>query len=362
MKNSIRLGTLFGIPITLHSSFLLFLAMLAAVYLFQGGPAAAVRGVAFILAVFVSVTLHELGHSLVARSYGIKVREIALLPIGGISHLETMPTRPAAEFLISLAGPATSVVVGLLLGLVSLFLYGFKATIDQSLAAGPFLANLARVNLLIAIFNLLPGFPMDGGRIFRAILANRMSYTQATAIAATVGRIFAIVLGIVGLFYNLWLVFIALFIFFGATQEESQVRIRTLLHGVPVSRVMATTFQTLSPDDPISRAVEHAYHGFQEDFPVTSAGRVVGMLQKNDLLAALHRHGPQVPVAEVMQIDFVSVNPEQTLEEVYQAIQNCRCSSLPVIANDTVFGVVTLEALGRFFAFAGATGSRQSRG
>jgi Zn-dependent protease len=360
MRSSVRLGRVFGIPISLHLTFILFVAFLGMVYLFQGGTRAALTGVSFILALFLSVTLHELGHSVVARGFGVKVKGIVLLPIGGVSQMEEMPHEPNREFLIAVAGPATSIVLGLLLGGASLLLYGTAATFKTTVTGGLFIPNLARVNLLLAIFNLLPGFPMDGGRIFRAALGRGMSFERATAIAAAVGRVFAIGLGLVGLFTNIWLVFIAVFIYFGASSEASQVRIKTTLHDVPVSRVMATKFETLSPDDRVSQAVEHAYNGFQEDFPVVLDGELVGVLMKQDILAALHEYGPGTLVGRVMRKEFTTVASDQTLEQVYAAIQACRCSSLPVIDSGRIVGLVTLEALGRYLVFAGA-GSGASR-
>jgi CBS domain-containing protein len=217
------------------------------------------------------------------------------------------------------------------------------------------------VNLLLAIFNVLPGFPMDGGRIFRAVLANAMTFDRATAIAAAVGRVFAIGLGLVGLFTNIWLVFIAVFIYFGAGQEASRVHIKTALRDVPVSRVMATSYRTLSPDDRLSQVVEHAYHGFQEDFPVLLDDELVGVLMKQDILAALHEFGPGALVGRVMRKEFTTVPANSTLEQVYSAIQTCGCSSLPVLDSGRIVGVVTLEALGRYLVFAGA-GPSTSRG
>ena len=354
MKSSVRLGRVFGISISLHLTFILFVAFLGMVYAFQGGARAAVTGVSFILALFLSVTLHELGHSMVARGFGVKVRGIVLLPIGGVSQMEEMPEKPSREFLIALAGPATSILLGLLLGAVSLLLYGPAATFKTSITGGMFIPNLARVNLLLAIFNLLPGFPMDGGRIFRAVLANAMPFDRATAIAAAVGRVFAIGLGLVGLFTNIWLVFIAVFIYFGASSEASRVHIKTALRDVPVNRVMATSFQTLNPDDRLSQVVEHAYHGFQEDFPVVLDSKLVGVLMKQDILAALHEYGPGALVGKVMRKEFTTVPANSTLEQVYAAIQTCGCSSLPVLDSGRIIGVVTLEALGRYLVFAGA--------
>jgi Zn-dependent protease/CBS domain-containing protein len=354
VRSSLKLGKLFGIPISLHLTFILFVAFLGMVYAFQGGAKAAITGVSFILALFLSVTLHELGHSVVARGFGVKVRGIVLLPIGGVSQMEEMPRQPNQEFLIAVAGPATSVVLGLVLGTASLLLYGPAATFKTTVTGGLFLPNLARVNLLLAIFNLLPGFPMDGGRIFRSALARGMPFDRATAIAASVGRVFAIGLGLVGLFTNIWLVFIAVFIYFGASAEANQVRIKTAFHDVPVTRVMATTFQTLSPGDRLSQAVEHAYRGIQEDFPVVEDDKLVGVLMKPDILAALHEHGPDALVGRVMRKEFTTVTTSQTLEQVYAAIQACRCSSLPVLDSGRIVGLVTLEALGRYLVFAGA--------
>jgi len=354
MRSSVRLGRIFGISISLHLTFILFIAFLAMVYAFQGGAKAALTGVSFILALFLSVTLHELGHSLVARAFGVKVNGIVLLPIGGVSQMEEMPQQPNQEFLIAVAGPGTSVLLGLALGAASLLLYGPAATFKATVTAGLFIPNLARVNLLLAIFNLLPGFPMDGGRIFRAILANSMSFDRATTIAASVGRVFAIALGLFGLFSNIWLTFIAVFIYFGAGQEAAQVHIKTAFHNVPVRRVMTTAFQTLDPDDRLSQAVEHAYHGFQEDFPVVMDDKLVGVLMKQDLLSALHAYGPGALVGRVMRSEFTTATPDQTLEQVYAAIQNCRCSSLPVLDAGRIVGVITLEAMGRYLVYGGA--------
>lgn len=354
MGSSLKLGKFFGIPIRLHVTFVLFVAFLAAVYAFQGGVRAAVAGVSFILALFLSVTLHELGHSLVARGFGVKVSGIVLLPIGGVSQMEEMPEQPNREFLIAVAGPGTSVLLGLVLGVVSLLLYGPTATFKTTLTGGLFIPNLARVNLLLAIFNLLPGFPMDGGRIFRAALARGMPFDRATTVAASVGRVFAIGLGLFGLFTNIWLTFIAVFIYFGAGAEASRVHIKTALRDVPVGRVMATTFETLEPDDRLGKAVEHAYHGVQEDFPVVTDGKLVGVLMKQDILAALHGFGPGALVGRVMRKEFTTVATDSTLEQVYSAIQTCGCSSLPVLDAGRIIGVVTLEALGRYLVFAGA--------
>jgi len=359
MRGSFRIARVFGIPVSLHITFLLFVAFLAMVYAFKGGLAEAVRGVSFILALFLSVTLHELGHSLVARRFGVKVREIVLLPIGGVSQMESMPEQPRQEFLIAVAGPLTSVVLGLLLGAFSLLAYGPAETLRASVTGGRFIANLGRVNLLLAVFNLLPGFPMDGGRILRSILATYMPFPRATRIAAVTGRLFAVCLGVIGLFGNVWLAFIAVFIYLGAGQEESGVRMRAALHDIPVSRAMVREFQELSPDDPISRAVEFAYHGFQEDFPVTKDGEVVGVLTKADTLAALHRYGPQVAVSQIMRTDFTRVKTDQTLEQVYQAVRQCGCSSLPVVEGNRLVGIITLEALGRYFMFSSAASDRR---
>lgn len=354
MRWSIVIAKIFGIPIRLHLTFVGFLLFIAIVNIFRGGVQSAVFGLFFIIAIFVSVTIHEIGHSLVARGYGIKVSDITLLPIGGVARMERLPEDPKQELRIAITGPLVSFGIALLIFLIIVLVSGFKSITGFSLVGGKFLPNLMWVNIMLGIFNILPGFPMDGGRVFRSILARRMGYAEATKIAATVGQGFAILLGIIGLFFNIWLIFIAFFIYIGAGEEERMVQIRSLLRNIPAAQVMATNFQKLAPDDNLRKALEHIYHGFQEDFPVVSENEIVGILTKNEILSALHKLDLATKVSEVMRKEFIAVKPEQMLTEVYEQIKSCGCSSLPVVKDNELLGVVTMEAIGRFFMFESA--------
>src|SRR5881227_1107400 len=291
MKWSWKLGTVAGIGIYVHATFLLLLAWVGVAYWLAGGSAAALDGIAFILALFACVVLHELGHALTARRYGTRTRDITLLPIAGVSRLERIPDDPRQEVWVSLAGPAVNVVIAAALYVWLLLSQTWRPLSALTMAGGPFLERLLLVNVSLAVFNLLPAFPMDGGRVLRALLAMRMDYTRATQLAAQVGQAMALLFGFVGLFANPFLLFIAFFVWIGAAQEASMVQMRSALRGIPVSRAMLTDFETLAPGDPGRRVLDLIIAGSQSDFPVVEDGRVVGVLLRRDVLNALAQHG-----------------------------------------------------------------------
>jgi Zn-dependent protease len=222
MRSSLKLGTLFGIPVYLHWTFLLLMGFVA---FSQSTLSAAFSGVVFVSAIFACVVLHEFGHALAARRYGIGTRDVTLLPIGGLARLERMPDDPRQELVVALAGPAVNVAIVGLLG-VWLFLAGIGPAVGLSLSGGSFAARLLSINLALVVFNMLPAFPMDGGRVLRALLAERMSYVRATDLAAAIGRGMAMLFGLVGLLWNPMLILIALFVWTGAGQEAQMVRQR----------------------------------------------------------------------------------------------------------------------------------------
>jgi len=223
---SLHLGNAFGIPVFLHWTFFLLLGFVALSQLVaSGSPLAALVGVIFVSAIFGCIVLHELGHALMARRFGIRTRDVTLLPIGGIARLEKMPDNPRQELWVALAGPAVNVVIAGVLG-IWLLLIGLVPGGALSFAGGSFAARLMLVNLALVAFNMLPAFPMDGGRVLRAVLAQRMGYVEATDLASRVGRGMAVVFGVVGLLWNPMLVLIALFVWFGAGQEAEMVRRR----------------------------------------------------------------------------------------------------------------------------------------
>jgi CBS domain-containing protein len=226
---------------------------------------------------------------------------------------------------------------------------------DVDSSGGPFLTRLLWVNVLIGLFNLLPAFPMDGGRMLRAALALRFDYLRATRIAAAVGRAFAVLFGIVGLFANPFLIFIAVFVWMGATGESFSVQLQSALRGLPVERVMIRDLQTLSPNDTLSRAVEHLLAGFQQDFPVVDGGRLVGVVPRTDLIKALAQHGDRAPVSVAMRSDYEVAHPGEPLEDAFARLQRCRCQTMPVVKGDALAGVLTLDNVGEFFMVHGAT-------
>jgi CBS domain-containing protein len=222
--------------------------------------------------------------------------------------------------------------------------------LDESIRASAgarFVSQLFWVNVSLVVFNLLPAFPMDGGRVFRALLAMRLGYVRATQIAARVGQGMAVLFGLLGLLpgSNPFLVFIALFVWLAASQEAGMVEMRSAMDGIPVSRVMITDIHTLRPDDPLSRAVEYLLAGFQEDFPVVEGGRLVGVLTRNDLAAALGKYGPDAPVRDVMRTDFVTADPRDMLQTAFARLQDCDCHTLPVVQDGRLLGVVTADNL-----------------
>lgn len=355
MKWSWKIGRLAGIDLRVHATFLILLAWLALVsYRASGTAIAALRGVLFTLALFGSVVLHELGHALVARRFGVPTRDITLLPIGGVARLEYMPDRPKQEFWIAVAGPSVTLAIVLVL-YASLRLLSLPVTPTTQVIGGPgFLAQLMWVNVSLLVFNLLPAFPMDGGRLLRAVLALRMNYVRATEIAARIGRTFALVFGIVGLFYNPFLVMIALFVWLGAAGEAAEVQMRSSLEGVPVERVMIREVQTLTPRDTLDVALGHVLAGFQEDFPVVDDGAVVGVLTRNALIEGVTRRGREALVGEVMDQGFRTATPQEPVERAMARLRESRCRTLPVISDHALRGVLTLHNVGEYLMIEAA--------
>jgi Zn-dependent protease/CBS domain-containing protein len=347
MSWSFRIGRIAGIDLHVHFTFLLLLGwIVVANTLALGSLRLALGGLVFILLLFAIVVLHELGHALAARRYGIRTLDITLLPIGGLARLERMPDDPRQELVVALAGPAVNVALAALLYLVLLFgegPAGFAAVVDG--AAGGLASQLFWVNVTLALFNLLPAFPMDGGRVLRALLALRLDYVRATQVAAWVGQTMALLFAAVGVFTNPFLILIGLFVWLGASQEAGMVQVRSALGSIPVRRAMITEFRTLRPADPLSRAVEHLLAGFQQDFPVVEGDRVMGVLTRNDLATALARCGPGAAVGEVMRRDFVTADPREMLHTVFLRLQGSDNHTLPVVQSGRLLGLITADNL-----------------
>src|SRR6266700_4499316 len=333
MKWSWRLGSVAGIGLYVHATFLLLLAW---------------------------VVLHELGHALTARRYGIRTRDITLLPIGGVSRLERIPDDPRQEVWVSLAGPAVNVVIAVALYAWLLLSHTLRPFSALTIAGGPFLERLLLVNVSLAVFNLLPAFPMDGGRVLRALLAMRMDYVRATQVSAHVGQAMALIFGLVGLLTNPFLVFIALFVWIGAAQEASMVQMRTALSGIPVSRAMLTDFHTVAPDDTAKRVLELILAGSQQDFPVVDGGRggqggrLAVVLLRSDVLKALAQRGSDWRVRDIMRREFEVVDGADMLDTALARLQSCNCHTLPVTSRGALVGLLTMENVGEFLLIQSA--------
>lgn len=279
MKWSWRIGRLAGIDVYMHATFLILLAWVGiSHYRLRQSMADVAGGLGFIVALFAIVVLHELGHALTARRFGIKTRDITLLPIGGVARLERMPDDPKQELLVALAGPAVNVVLAGLLRLVILPAAAIAPVSELQLVGGNFLVKLMWINVSLAVFNLIPAFPMDGGRVLRALLAMRMDYVRATEIASGVGQAVAFGFGLLGLLYNPFLVFIALFVWMGAAAEASSVQMKSALGGIPVSKATISDFRSLLPATPCSRLWNTSWPVFSMTFPWLSRGGLSAFL------------------------------------------------------------------------------------
>ena len=355
MKWSIRIGRFSGIDVYMHFTFLLLLGWVALVHWRQGQSiSAAAGGVVFILTVFLCVVLHEFGHALTARRYGIKTRDIILLPIGGVARLERLPTQPLQELWVALAGPAVNIVIAAGLFIWLTISASFEPIQRLTLTTGPFLERIMAVNLFLVVFNMIPAFPMDGGRVLRALLATRQEYSRATQIAANIGQGIAVFFGLVGLFYNPLLLFIAFFVWIGAAQEAGMAQMQSAIGGIPVQQAMLTDFKTLQRGDRLDRAVELTLAGSQKDFPVVDNGRIEGILTQTDLLKALSARDQYPTVNSAMQKSFVTVDSLEMLETAFTRLKDCNCHTLAVTLRGKLVGLLTMDNLGEYMRIQAA--------
>lgn len=345
MKWQWKLGTFAGIDVYIHATFLLLIGWVGFSHWLENNNWLEVAsGIGFILVLFLCVILHEYGHALTARKYGIKTRDITLYPIGGVARLERMPEKPIEELWVALMGPAVNVVIAA--GLFALlFLTGNLVPLTElGVASGSFLERVMVVNVSLVLFNLIPAFPMDGGRVLRAVLAMRMDYVRATQIAASIGQGMAFLLGFIGLFSNPFLLFIAFFVYIGASQEASAVQMKNVISGIPVGRAMLTDYKSLSPRDPLSRMAQLILAGSQHDFPVIDDNaQIVGVVTRDDFLAALTQHGQNIAVSAVMKSNPPEVDSYDMVEMALMRIQESGFPTLPVTHAGKLVGVITAE-------------------
>jgi Zn-dependent protease/CBS domain-containing protein len=345
---SVNIGTIAGTAVRIHITFLLFLVWIFVASYLSGGAQAAWSGTAFMVLLFVCVLAHEFGHIFTARAFGVQTPDVTLLPIGGVARLERIPEKPREEFLIAVAGPLVNVAIAFALVAFA------GASLDATHLAAvettrtSMLDKLASVNLFLAAFNMIPAFPMDGGRVLRALLSIRLGFARATDVAATIGQWVAFGLGFLGLFYSPILIFIAIFVYLAAASEARLVSLRTMSRGVPVGAAMMTQFATLAPEAHIDQAVETLLRTSQSEFPVIDAdGRLLGVLGRGDIIRALKERGPDAPVSDVMTKDVPTIGHRQCLDEAFRLLQQKSAPAVGITdAQGRLVGLITSETLG----------------
>ena len=357
MGSSFKIGRAFGIDVKVHWTFFLLLFFFAFVgYRGTGDLAGVLVTISVIVALFVCVLLHEFGHSLVAQRLGIEIPDITLLPIGGVARLKTLPERPMDEVKIAVAGPLVNVVlapifygIGLALGASPL---DVASPVGGFSSVGQFFVYLGAINVALVVFNMLPAFPMDGGRVLRGSLATRLGPIRATDIASAVGQIFALGFFLIGLLSgNFFLALIAVFIFFGANGEAQMVRQRELTRGLSISDVMGTRprLETVSPYHTFGQVLDTLIHGYQEDFPVVDeSGDLVGMITRNEIFAAAHSPDMYANVRDLMKTEFPTISPDADLfTDGQRILQESGLRALPVVKNGNLVGMLTIDDLGQ---------------
>jgi Zn-dependent protease/predicted transcriptional regulator len=356
-----------GIDVKIHLTFVLILIWAAYRWSVSTGEGlmGAVFGIVATLLLFASVTLHEFGHSLQAQKFGVPVRDITLMPMGGVARIEKIPEDPGQEFRIAIAGPLVNFliagflfVVGILLdrqAIVSLDeLYRSMGQVSWS----GLLAYLTMTNLLLALFNLVPAYPMDGGRILRALLAKKLNHAKATQIASQIGQGLALLMGLWGFINGSYtLVLIAIFVWMGAGQENKDVQVKNNLGSFSVQQAMTRVSHTLKANDGLSKAVELTLTTFQSDFPVLEWGtnQVVGLLCEIDLIKGLQSQGQDVAVRQLMRTSFPTVTQDELLYEAQQRMKAARLRSIPVVdQNLNLVGMLRLEDINEAYRLLSA--------
>jgi Zn-dependent protease/CBS domain-containing protein len=356
MGGAFKIGRFSGIDVKVHWTFFLLLAFFAFIgYQASSSPLGALTATLTIVALFFCVLLHEFGHSLVAQRLGIEIHSITLLPIGGVSNLESLPEKPADEVKISVAGPLVSVVLALIFFGVGLLL-GAVPRVPTDLftgvgSVGQFFFYLGFLNIILAVFNLLPAFPLDGGRILRGLLATRLGAVRATNISSTIGQVFAAAFFLIGLLSgDILLALVAVFIFFGASGEAQMVKQRELTRGLTVSDVMGTKprTETVTPNHTFGQVLDSVIHGYQEDFPVLDDGKLVGMLTRNEIMIAAHSPEKYSSVRDLMKTNVPTVSSQADLfEDGLRILQQSGLKALPVTENAELVGMLTIEDVGQ---------------
>jgi Zn-dependent protease/CBS domain-containing protein len=347
VRGSFRLGTVLGIPIRIHFTFLILLAFLFLSASSESGPRAGVTTLLFILLLFACVLLHELGHCVVALRFGVPISSITLYPFGGVALMTDIPREPIREILIAIAGPVVNFILA---GGLWFTLPGSAeeaAARDLTVTAGqsPLLA-LFLANLTLGAFNLLPAYPMDGGRILRGILATRLPYAVATRYAARIGKLFGALFVLGGIYFqNWWLPILGVFVYIGAHSEEQATLFHSALEGLKVRDLMVTSFEAFSPSETLGEALQRSLHTLQDDFPIVRDGQLLGVLTRSRMMEALRAEGGNQFVQGLSQPVPERISAEDSVRYALRRMQAQRLSLLPVMEGERLLGIVTLSGI-----------------
>ncbi|MBT8235129.1 MAG: site-2 protease family protein [Bacteroidia bacterium] len=354
MKGALKIGRVAGIKIEVHWTFTLILLWVVFLDIQRGGNlASSLMNITLILFLFVCVVLHELGHALTAKRMNIKTKQITLLPIGGVASLEKMPEKPSEELLVALAGPAVNVVLAMLLYLVvpiQTYISLDAANLENLLSAPSLqtlLFYLFIANVMLVLFNMIPAFPMDGGRVLRAILSYRMDRVKATDIAASIGQVFAVIFFVLGLLYNPFLVLIALFIFIGAYGENQMVKQTSMIEGYLIESAMLTKITILKPEDTIDQVIVLILAGTEKDFIVVDQEKIVGILYQKDIIG--HVKFGSMKIKEIMKQKFRTIDKKEELKKFFEMVNKEGQRFIPVTGDDGVLeGAIDMHNVSEF--------------
>lgn len=353
MRGSLRLGKVSNVSIEIHWTFVFILLWVIFSELKSGGTMEnAMMSVIFVLLLFLCVILHEFGHILVARKYGSVTKKITLLPIGGVASMDKIPEKPKQELLVAIAGPAVNIVISVLLLLfvpIAFLAKQDSASLEAMLEHVTFqniLFYLLVANVVLAVFNFIPAFPMDGGRIFRALVAMKTGRVRATRIAAALGQLLAILFFFIGLFYNPFLIFIALFIFLGAFGENQYVQQSVLIKDNKVGDAMMTNFSILTPEETVENAIALLIAGTEKNFIVMNGAEIAGIAYQNDII----KHADQKirPIREIMQTTYETLHVDTPLKEAYLLMNRHQKHFFPVLEGQRLVGAIDLTNLSEF--------------
>jgi Zn-dependent protease/predicted transcriptional regulator len=343
MPWSFQIAKIKGIPIRIHITFLLFIPVLAVAFALQPSPIgfgnienAYVYGIIAALGLFGCVTIHELGHSLLAMRYGIRIESITLYMFGGVSAIE-IPKNPRIELPTALIGPLVSVALGIIFLLPSFVI--------TELVPNLFFKFFGYINLLLGGFNLIPAFPMDGGRVLRAILAINRPYLRATRTAVQIGKTLAVFMGLIGLFYNPFLIIIAFFIYIAASEEERQTSVSETLSGIKVKDIMTTDVITVSPQLNISELIDLMFERKHMGYPVVDNGKLVGIVTFTDARQVPVNRRDEIMVGNIMRQDLVATSPHEDASDVITKMSQKKVGRIPVVDGELLVGIVTRNDL-----------------